>query len=161
MHEKSRNSDGNFEDRVEDPLYWILDETADIRAKNKQASYNIRGLSILQRSFAIFLFAIFTAVDFLLFICEQKDLFQTLFNRGNTARILASDHIDDLRRQPQFFLFYDLGIFYDIHGDIMIDEPYDIQIQRIDVTFHFEDILFTHFIAAGILDDRNGAVQFV
>lgn len=53
-------------------------------------------------------------------------MIQSLFNRSNTSRIVASDHILDFRWQFQFFFLNNLGIFDNIYRDIMIDKTKDI-----------------------------------
>ena len=58
-------------------------------------------------------------------------MIQSLFNRSNTSRIVASDHILDFRWQFQFFFLNNLGIFDNIYRDIMIDKTKDIQINDI------------------------------
>ena len=59
-------------------------------------------------------------------------MIQSLFNRSNTSRIVASDHILDFRWQFQFFFLNNLGIFDNVYRDIMIDKTKDIQINDID-----------------------------
>ena len=109
----------------------------------------------------IFLFAIFAAVYFFFFVCQDEDLIQFLLNGSDTAGIFAPDHIDHLFGQMQIFLFGDLPIFDHVHGNIVVDKAQNIQIQHINGTFHFDDIFFAHFIAAGIFDDSYAAVQFI
>ena len=43
----------------------------------------------------------------------------------------------------------------------MIDKTKDIQIQIFDRAFNLDDILFSHFLAAGIFDDSNRTVQLI
>ena len=43
----------------------------------------------------------------------------------------------------------------------MVDKTKDIQIQIFDRAFNLDDIFFAHFLAAGILDNGNGTVQFI
>ena len=108
-----------------------------------------------------FLFAVFAAVDLFLRIGQDKDVRQFLLDRSDAPGIFAFDDILDFLGQHQLFFLNDLTVLDDIDGDGMIDEAEDIQIQHIDVTLHLEDVLFSHFIAAGVLDDRHGTVQFV
>ena len=46
-------------------------------------------------------------------------------------------------------------------GDVVIDETEDVQVEVLDRAFYLDDVLDTHFVALGILDDGNGAVKFV
>ena len=55
----------------------------------------------------------------------------------------------------------DLFVLDDIYGNIMIDKTKDIQIQILDGAFNLDDILFSHFLAAGIFDDSNRTVQLI
>ena len=43
----------------------------------------------------------------------------------------------------------------------MVDKTKNIQIQILDGAFNLDDIFFAHFLAAGILDNGNGTVQFI
>ena len=43
----------------------------------------------------------------------------------------------------------------------MIDKTKDIQIQILDGAFNLDDIFLTHFVAARVFDDGNGAVKFI
>ena len=88
-------------------------------------------------------------------------MIQSLFNRSNTSRIVASDHILDFRWQFQFFFLNNLGIFDNIYRDIMIDNTKDIQINDIDRSFNLDDVLFTHLVTFGILDDGYAAVKLI
>ena len=84
-----------------------------------------------------------------------------MLDRCDAARILAFDHIDDLFWKVQLFLVYDLTVFDDVDGDIVVDKTKDIKIQHVNRTFYFDDIFFAHFVAAGIFDDGNTAVQLI
>ena len=101
---------------------------------------------------------LYTAI---LFICKNKNLIQSLLDGSNAARILAFDHVHNLLRQLQLFLCNDLFVLDDIYGNIMIDKTKDIQIQILDGAFNLDDILFSHFLAAGIFDDSNRTVQLI
>ena len=46
-------------------------------------------------------------------------------------------------------------------SDVVIDKSENIKIQHIYAAFYFDDIFFSHFVAAGVFDDGNTAVQFV
>ena len=46
-------------------------------------------------------------------------------------------------------------------GDVVIDESEDIKIHEIDRAFNLDDILFTHLVTFGILDDGYAAVKLI
>ena len=83
---------------------------------------------------------------------------QSLLNGSDASGVAAFDDVFDLFGKHQFFLLYDLSVFDDGDGDVVVDECQYIQIQHIDVTFYFQIVLFAHFSAAGVFDDSNGAV---
>ena len=82
---------------------------------------------------------------------------QSLLNGSDASGVAAFDDVFDLFGKYQFLLLYNLTVFDDVDGDVVVDEGQDIQIQHIDVTFYFQNILFAHFSAAGVFDDSNGA----
>ena len=86
---------------------------------------------------AVFLFAIFAAVNLALGISQNKNLIQFLLNGSDAAGIFALNDIFDLTWQVQFFFLHNLVIFDDIDGDIVIDEAEDIEIQCFNRTFYF------------------------
>ena len=110
---------------------------------------------------SIFLLAILTPVNLILFICKNKNLIQSLLDGSDAARILAFDHIDDLFWKVQLFLVYDLTVFDDVDGDIVVDKTKDIKIQHVNRTFYFNDIFFAHFVAAGIFDECHAAIELI
>ena len=71
------------------------------------------------------------------------------------------DDVFDLFREGQLLFGHDLSVFDDVYRDVMVDDSQNVQIQGIDVTFHLQDVLFSHLVAAGIFDDGDGAVQLV
>ena len=83
---------------------------------------------------------------------------QSLLDGSDASGVAAFDDIFDLFGKYQFFFLYNLTVFDDVDGDVVIDECQDIQIQHVDVTFYFQNVLFAHFSAAGVFDDSNGAV---
>ena len=101
----------------------------------------------------VLLFAILAAVDFMLGVGQNEDLFEFLLNGRDAARILAADDIVYL-----FQLVCNESVFYDIDCNIVIDETEDIEIDGSDGTFDFQDILFPHFIGFHIHDNGNGIV---
>ena len=83
---------------------------------------------------------------------------QSLLDGSDASGVAAFDDVLDLFGKYQFLLLYDLTVFDDVDGDVVVDEGQDIQIQHIDITFYFQNVLFTHFAASGVFDDSNGAV---
>lgn len=83
---------------------------------------------------------------------------QSLFDGSDASGVAAFDDVFDLFGKYQFFFFYNLTVFDDVDGDVVVDECQYIQIQHIDITFYFQNVLFAHFSAAGVFDDSNGAV---
>ena len=88
-------------------------------------------------------------------------MIQSLLDRSDAAGIFAFDHVGDLLGKFKLFLGYDLFVFDDIDGDIVVDESQDIKIEILDGAFYLDDILDAHLIAAGVLDDGHGTVQLV
>ena len=56
------------------------------------------------------------------------------------------------------FLLYDLTIFDDDDGDVVVDKCQHIQIQHINITFYCQNNFSAHFAAAGVFGDSNSAV---
>ena len=67
----------------------------------------------------------------------------------------------DLAGEHKFFFILDFSVLDHVDGDVVVDHGKDIQIQGVDIALHFQDVLFSHLIAAGVLDDRYCAVQLV
>lgn len=109
----------------------------------------------------IFFLAIFAAINLVLQISQHEDLIQLLLNGGDTAGVLTADDVLDLLRERQNLLLHNLLTLDDIHGDVVIDEAEDVQVQGAGVTFYLQDILFPHLVAAGIFDDGDAAVQLI
>ena len=109
----------------------------------------------------VFLLAVLAAVYLALCVRQAEDMGQFLLDGGDAPGIVASDDILDLPGQRQLLLFHDLPVLDDIDGDIVVDKGQHVQIQHVDVAFHFQDVLFVHFVASGVLDDGYGAVQLV
>ena len=83
---------------------------------------------------------------------------QSLFDGSDASGVAAFDDVFDLFGKYQLLLLYDLTVFDDVDGDVVVDECQYIQIQHIDITFYFQNVLLAHFSAAGVFDDSNGAV---
>ena len=109
----------------------------------------------------VFLFAVFTSVNFFLFICKNKNLVESLFNGSDAAWILAFDHVDNLIRKFQFFFCNDLLVLDYVYSNVMIDKAENVKIEILNRAFNLDDIFLTHFVAARVLDDGNGAVKFI
>ena len=102
----------------------------------------------------VFLLTIFTSVNLILLICQNKHLIQSLLDGSDTAGILTSDHVYNLLRKTKVFFLNDLLILNNIYGDIVINETKDIQIQIFNRALNLDDVLFAHLITLCIFDDR-------
>ena len=67
----------------------------------------------------------------------------------------------DLFGRCHSFLFYDLAPFDHIDRDRGINKSHRVEIERVRITFHFEDILAAQLVAACVLNDRDLVVFFV
>ena len=112
------------------------------------------------RGVSCFFFAVFTAVDFLLLIRQHENVGQLLLDGSDAAWIPAFDDIVNFFGEYQLLFVNNLSVFDYIDRDIVVDEGEDIQIQCVDIALHLQNIFFSHFIAAGIFDNRNRAIQF-
>ena len=109
----------------------------------------------------ILFFTVFAAIDFFLWVGEDEYMIQPLFNGCDTSRILAADDVGNLLWKMQAFLGYNLRIFDEIDGDVVVNKAQHIKIQGIGIAFHLQDILCTHFAAAGIADDGYRVVRLI
>ena len=109
----------------------------------------------------VFFFAVLASVYFMLRIGQEKDLVEFLFDRGNAARVFALDYIFYLLRKHQFFLLDDFFILDHIDCDVVINESQDVEVEFFDSALYFQDVLFPHFIADNIFEDRNRAVKLI
>ena len=107
---------------------------------------------------AVFLFAVLAAIYTLFLICKEEDVRQFLLNGGDAARVAAANNVLDLLGKNQILLMNDFPIFNYIDGDIVVQKGKYIEVQRINITFNLQNILFAHFIAPGIFDYCHGAV---
>ena len=110
---------------------------------------------------AIFLFAVFAAVDLLFLISEDKDVRKLLLDGCDTAGIFAFQHIFDLFWERQRKLLHDLTVFDNVDSDVVIDKTYDVKVEGVDVALHFQDVFLAHFLASGVFDDRHSTVKLV
>ena len=67
---------------------------------------------------------------------------QSLLDGSDASGVAAFDDVLDLFGKYQFFLLYDLTVFDDVDGDVVVDECQYIQIQHIDITFYFQRDFF-------------------
>ena len=112
-------------------------------------------------SSAVFLFAVFAPVDLIFLISEHEYVIQSLFDGCDTSGVFAADHIADLFGKPELLFLHDLLVLNDIDCDVVIDESENIQIHEIDRAFNLDNIFLSHFIALGVFDDRNTAIEFI
>ena len=110
---------------------------------------------------AVFFFAVQTAVGLAFFVGQKEDMRQPLFNGGDAAGIFAVEHIGDPLGETQGFLFNDFTIPNDIDGNVVIDKAQDVEIDLIQASLDFDNVLSPHFIAAGVFDDGNFRVHLV
>ena len=89
----------------------------------------------------VFLLTIFTSVNLILLICQNKHLIQSLLNGSDAAGILTSDYVYNLLRKTKVFFLNDLLILNNIYGDIVINETKDIQIQIFNRALNLDDVL--------------------
>ena len=87
--------------------------------------------------FAGFLFTVLTAVDLLFLVGKYEDMGKLLLYGSDAAGIPALDDVLDLAGQDQLLFVHDLTVLDHNDGDIVIDESQHIQIQGVDITFHF------------------------
>ena len=110
---------------------------------------------------AVLFFTVLAAVGLLLLIGEDEDLIEPLLDRCDTSRIFAFDHVPYLPGESERFFGDDLAVLDDVYGDIVVNEPEDIQVHKIYGTLDLHDVFLSHFTAFCVFDDGNTAVQFV
>ena len=79
---------------------------------------------------------------------------------SDAARIFAVDHIDQLGRFLQLFLFYDHTVPDDIDGDVRVHVAQNIQIQ-IDHAFDLDDVFVAMLVRASVANQGDTAIQLV
>ena len=109
----------------------------------------------------VLLIAVLAAIRRRLLICEIEDVRKAALYGRDAAGVGAVNDVPDFLRELQTPLFNDLTVFDDVYGNVAVDEGQDVQIQRVDVALHLQDVFFAHLTAPGVLDDRNRAVQLV
>ena len=111
---------------------------------------------LVLQPFAVFFFTIFAAVNLFLFIGEDKNVGQLLLDGSDATRVLAFDNIADFLWEGKFFFVHDFPVFYDIDGDIVVDECQNVQIKGINVAFHFQNVLFPFLLLLAFLIMATG-----
>ena len=106
----------------------------------------------------ILFFTVFAAIDFFLWVGEDEYMIQPLFNGCDTSRILAADDVGNLLWKMQAFLGYNLRIFDEIDGDVVVNKAQGVKVNKINGTFNLHDVLLAHLVASGILNNGNAAV---
>ena len=110
---------------------------------------------------AVLFFTVLAAVGLLLLIGEDEDLIEPLLDRCDTAVVVVFDPVPDLAGESERFFGEDLSVLDDVYGDIVVNEPVDIQVHKIYGTLDLHDVVLSHFTALCVFDDGNTAVQFV
>ncbi len=85
----------------------------------------------MRRCFLMFhgsFFAVFAAIDLFFVIGQYKDVRQFLFDRCDTAGILALDDVRDLFGQFKRFLFDYLTVLDDVDGDAVVYESQYVKV---------------------------------
>ena len=129
----------------------------------KRAFYNVIyvfDLMILP-SLSAFFFAVFTTVHFFFRIGQDENMWQSLFDGSDAARVFTLYDVFDFLWQGKLSFFHNSSVFDNVHCDGVINKTQNIQVQCINVTFHFQYIFSALFAAACVFDDCHGAVQFV
>ena len=124
-------------------------------------NHSNRSEIFLAVGFFVLLIAVLAAIRRRLLICEIEDMRKSALYRRDATRIGAVNDVPDFLRELQAPLFNDLTVFDDVYGNVAVDEGQDVQIQRVDVALHLQDVLLAHLTAPGVFDDRNRAVQLV
>ena len=112
------------------------------------------------RLFCIFFFTVLTSVSGCFWICQKENIRQFLFDGCNTSWVLAVNNICQFLWQMKRLLLGNLAVGDDVHGNLVIQKTDDIEIDTVKAACNLDDIFLAHFFAAGILDNRNLAVQF-
>mgnify|MGYP004422978237 FL=1 len=61
---------------------------------------------------------------------------QSLLDGSDASGVAAFDDVLDLFGKYQFLLLYDLTVFDDVDGDVVVDECQNVKIQHIDITLN-------------------------
>ena len=82
-------------------------------------------------------------------------------DRSDTSRVFAADYICNLFREAERFFIYNLRVFNNIDGDVMVNESEDIKIHEVNRALDFHNVFFAHLIALCIFDNCNTAVKLI
>ena len=88
-------------------------------------------------------------------------MIQTLLDRGDTARVSATDDIPDLFWKCQALFVYNFLVLNDVDRDVVIDKAQNVQVHKVDRAFDFHNVFFAHLAALCIFDDGNTAVELI
>ena len=84
---------------------------------------------------------------------------QSLLDGSDASGVAAFDDIFDLFGKYQFFLLYDLTVFDDVDGDVVVDVAENIEVDGVERSLDLDDVFPAHLVALRVLDDCDGAVQ--
>ena len=115
----------------------------------------MRGFRIIilrrQRILRILLLAVTAAVNPVFRVGQVKNMYDTLFDGCNAARVFAFDHVPQGLRKAQLLLADDMAVLYLYNGDIGIDVSQRVHVD-VDAVLDLDDVFLTHFVADHILD---------
>ena len=103
-------------------------------------------------------FAVYAAIYFVFSVHKLEFMRQLLFNGGYTARVFAFYDIFHDLRQLKMKAVYNLAVFYYVDGNTGVKITQNVKIY-VNQCVNFQNVLFAHFDAVGVLDNRNGAVK--
>src|SRR5699024_6407043 len=106
--------------------------------------------SLLSGPSLILFFAVHAPVDFLLRVSQDEYMVQLLLDRGDAPGILAPDDIFYLLGKMERLFLDNLLVLDDVDGDVVINEPQDVQVHKVDGTLDLHDILLPHLAALGV-----------
>ena len=73
-------------------------------------------------AFAVFLFAVFAAVDLFFLIGEDKYVGQSLLNGSDASGVAAFEDVGDLLGKSQGTLLHDVSVFDDVYRNVVVDD---------------------------------------
>ena len=83
-----------------------------------------------------------------------------LLDSGDTARVLALDHIAQSLRQLEVQLLFQLAVFDQIDSDVAVDVAEHVEVD-IDTVIDLDDVLLAIFRAVRVLNDRDTVIHLV
>ena len=104
--------------------------------------------------------AVSAAVNLLFPIRQLKNMRNFLLRGSDTSGVFTFNHIGQSLRQFQMLLFLQLSVFNPVNGDIAVYVAQHFKIQ-FNLIVNLDDVLFSVFAAAYILDNRHAAVQLI